>query len=91
MRLFAVSRDSPYSHAAWARRLRLNFPLLSDWEGEVVRGFGVAMECEGLSDIARRSAFLIDGSGVVVEAWSYGDDDLPDADELVSAAAALGV
>ena len=41
MRVAAVSRDSPYSHIEWAKRLGLNFPLLSDWNGEAVHGFGV--------------------------------------------------
>ena len=31
MRVFGVSRDSPWTHIAWAQALDLNFPLLSDW------------------------------------------------------------
>src|SRR3712207_7624329 len=33
VRVFGISRDSPYTHVAWAQVLDLNFPLLSDWNG----------------------------------------------------------
>jgi hypothetical protein len=39
--------------------------------------------------VSRRSAFLLDGDGVVRGAWEYANDELPDFDELVSAAGAL--
>jgi peroxiredoxin len=84
-----VSRDSPYSHIEWAKRLGLNFPLLSDWNGEAVRGFGVAQEMDGLLDTPVRSCFVIGGDGVVRFAKSYKDSEVPDADELLAAASAL--
>jgi peroxiredoxin len=84
-----VSRDSPYSHIEWAKRLGLNFPLLSDWNGEAVRGFGVAQEMDGLLDTPVRSCFVIDADGVVQFAKSYKDSEVPDADELLAAAGAL--
>ena len=48
MRAVGISRDSPWSHVAWMQALDLNFPLLSDWNAEAVRGFGVAHEFRGL-------------------------------------------
>ena len=42
VRVFGVSRDSPYSHRAYAQQQWLNFPLLTDWSGDAVRGFGVS-------------------------------------------------
>ena len=86
VRAMAASRDSPYSHIAWTQALDLNFPLLSDWNGEAIRAFGIAREFRGMADVARRSAFLIDGGGTVRGAWAYDDGDVPDFDELVSAA-----
>jgi peroxiredoxin (alkyl hydroperoxide reductase subunit C) len=86
VRAMAASRDSPYSHIAWTQALDLNFPLLSDWNGEAIRGFGIAREFRGMSDVAQRSAFLIDGGGTVRGAWAYDDGELPDFDELLSAA-----
>jgi glutaredoxin-dependent peroxiredoxin len=86
VRAMAASRDSPWSHVAWTQALDLNFPLLSDWNGEVIRGFGIAREWRGMSDVAMRSAFLVDGGGTVRGAWAYDDGEVPDFDELISAA-----
>jgi glutaredoxin-dependent peroxiredoxin len=89
VRVAGVSRDSPYSHIEWAKRLGLNFPLLSDWNGEAVRGFGVAQEMDGLLDTPVRSCFLIDRDGVVRFSRTYASSEVPDADELLAAAVAL--
>jgi glutaredoxin-dependent peroxiredoxin len=86
---YAVSRDSPYTHVAWMQALDLDFPLLSDWNAEATRGFGVAFEHNGMRDVSRRSAFLLDGDGVVRAAWQYANDELPDVDELLTAARTL--
>jgi glutaredoxin-dependent peroxiredoxin len=83
---FAISRDSPYTHVAWMQALDLDFPLLSDWNAEATRGFGVAFEHNGMRDVSRRSAFLLDGAGVVRGAWAYANDELPDLDVLIAAA-----
>ena len=89
VRVVAASRDSAWSHVAWTQVLDLDFPLLSDWNGEAVRGFGIARDYRGMHDVARRSAFLIDGGGTVRAAWAYEDGEVPDLDELLSAARAL--
>ena len=54
-----VSRDSPWTHISWMQALDLNFGLLSDWNAEAVRGFGVSQDFRGLKDVAARSAFLV--------------------------------
>jgi peroxiredoxin len=69
--------------------LDLDFPLLSDWNAEATHGFGVAIEHNGMKDVSRRSAFLLDGEGVVRGAWAYANDELPDLDVLLAAARAL--
>jgi peroxiredoxin len=84
-----ISRDSPWTHIAWTQALDLNFGLLSDWNGEAVFAFGIAHEFRGLKDVAERSAFLIDGAGVIRGAWHYGTSELPDMDELLEACRAL--
>jgi len=89
VRAMAASRDSPWSHVAWTQALDLNFPLLSDWNGEAIRGFGIAREWRGMTDVAERAAFLVDGDGTVRGAWAYDDAEVPDFDELISAARAL--
>ncbi len=89
VRVVAVSRDSAWSHVAWMQALDLEFPLLSDWNGDAVRGFGIARDYRGMKDVASRSAFLVDRHGTVRGAWPYEDGEVPDFDELVAAARAL--
>ena len=89
VRALGISRDSPWSHVAWMQALDLNFPLLSDWNAEAVRGFGIAHEHRGFRDVAERTAFLVDRSGTVRGAWRYETAEVPDFDELLSAARAL--
>jgi peroxiredoxin len=86
VRLFGVSRDSPWTHIAWSQVLDLTFPLLSDWNGEAVRALGIGIEFRGLRDVAGRSAFLVDEDGTVRGAWRYGPAEIPDVDELLVAA-----
>ena len=89
VRTLGISRDSPWSHVAWMQALDLNFALLSDWNSEAVHGFGIAHEHQGLKDVAERTAFLVDRSGTVRGAWRYETAEVPDFDELLSAARAL--
>jgi peroxiredoxin len=86
---YAISRDSPWTHVAWMQALDLDFPLLSDWNAEATHGFGVAFDFRGMRDVSARSAFLVDGDGVVRGAWQYGTADLPDFDVLLEVARAL--
>jgi peroxiredoxin len=84
-----ISRDSPWTHIAWTQVLDLNFGLLSDFNGDVIRAFGVAMEHRGFHDVARRCAFLIDEDGVIRETWDYMTEDVPDPQAWVEASRAL--
>lgn len=89
VRVFGISRDSPWSHAAWTQVLDLTFPLLSDWNGDAVRGFGVGHEYRGMREIPTRSAFLVAGDGIIREAWTYEPSEVPDFDVLLAAARSL--
>jgi len=89
VRAVGISRDSPWSHVAWMQALDLTFPLLSDWNAEAVYGFGIAHEHRGFRDVAERTAFLVERSGTVRGAWRYETAEVPDFDELLSAARAL--
>jgi peroxiredoxin len=86
---YASSRDSPYTHVAWTQALDLDFPLLSDWNGDATRGFDVAIDHRGFRDVSARSAFLIGRDGIVRRVWRYETSELPDFDELLAAARAL--
>jgi peroxiredoxin len=89
VRVFGISRDSPWTHIAWRQTLDLDFPLLSDWNAEAVHAFGITQEFRGLKDVAERTAFLVDAGGTVRGAWRYGTSEVPDFDELLGAAQAL--
>ena len=89
MRLFGVSRDSPWTHIAWSQVLDVNFPLLSDWNAEAVRALGIGFEHRGLKDVSARSAFLVDEGGTVRGAWRYEIGEVPDFHVPLAAARAL--
>jgi peroxiredoxin len=86
---YAASRDSPWTHVAWMQALDLDVPLLSDWNADATKGFGVAFDYRGMKDVSERSAFLIDREGTVRGAWRYATSELPDFDVLLEAARAL--
>jgi peroxiredoxin len=69
--------------------LELNFPLISDWNGEATRAFGVAEEYRGMRDVSGRRAFLVGEDGIIRGAWRYEASAVPDFDELLTAARSL--
>jgi peroxiredoxin len=89
VRVYGISRDSPWSHVAWRQVLDLNFPLISDWNGEATRAFGVAEEYRGMREVSGRTAFLVGGDGIIRGAWRYEASAVPDFDELLRAARSL--
>jgi peroxiredoxin len=66
--LLAISVDSTYCHAAFARDRRYRFALLADFEpkGQVARAYGAYEAHEGC---AERALFVVDAAGVI--RWSY--------------------
>ena len=87
--VYGISRDSPWSHAAWGEVLGLDFSLLSDWNGDAVRAFDIAFENDGLRDTAERSAFLVDRDGIIRRTWRYEVFEVPNVGELLEAARSL--
>ena len=62
----------------------MDIPLITDWEGEAIRGFGVEREVSGMTGIPTRSAFLIEDGETIREAWMLGRE-LPDIDAVIAA------
>ena len=60
--LLAISADSPFSHAAFAKARGFAFPLLSDIHRSVIRAYDVLDEER---NVAYRSTFVIDRDGVI--------------------------
>ncbi|MFI9326520.1 peroxiredoxin [Kitasatospora sp. NPDC052868] len=59
--VWGISPQGLDSHEQFARKHRLNFPLLADPTRTVVRSYGIAVPGLGL----RRSVFVLDGDGTV--------------------------
>jgi peroxiredoxin len=78
--VLGISVDSPFSLQAWAAKERISLTLLSDFNKEVSAAYGAQYEdLLGFKGVAKRSAFVVDGDGVVRYA-SISDDPkvLPD-------------
>ena len=61
-----VSTDTFFALKAWADQQTFTFPLLSDYNREVLPKYGVVNpDMIGLKNIARRAVFVIDRNGVV--------------------------
>jgi peroxiredoxin len=64
--VLGVSTDTFFALKAWADQNKLTFPLLSDYNKEVIRQYGVVNpDMIGLKNIAKRAVFVIDRDGVV--------------------------
>jgi len=77
--VLGVSMDSPFSNAAWAEKIAVTFPLLSDWGGDVTKQYGLY---NPKYKAARRVNYLIDKSGKVVEMQI--DSDAVDPTKIVN-------
>jgi peroxiredoxin len=65
-RVYGISVDTFFTLKAFQGDQKLNFPLLSDFNKEVIRAYGAFNEdMIGLKGIAKRSTFVIDKDGVV--------------------------
>ena len=64
--VLGISVDTFFALKAFQDEQKLNFPLLSDFNKEVIREYGVFNEdMIGLKGIAKRSVFVLDKDGVV--------------------------
>ena len=87
-RVFGVSVDGTWCHAAFSDARKLSTPLLSDFEpkGAVSRAYGVYRAEDGTSE---RALFLIDADGMI--RWSYlsAIGENPGADGILEALEAI--
>lgn len=85
--VYGISTDMPYALGAFVEANDLGFPLLSDYNQEVIRDYDVRMdELGGMQGVAERSVFVIDDDGEVAYRWVSDDPaDLPDVEAVVEA------
>jgi glutaredoxin-dependent peroxiredoxin len=83
----AIAVTPTFAQMAFADRLAIDFPLLSDWGGAVSEAYGVRYDVwKGHAGLAKRSVFVVGRDGVISYRW-YTDDahDIPDVEEVVTA------
>lgn len=91
--VLGISVDPPFAQKAWADANNLNFPVLSDFNRQVVDQYDVALpNLAGLQGYtaADRAVFVVDKEGVVRYKWlAPSPVNEPDYEELRKALASL--
>ena len=89
--VIGISVDTPFAQEAWAQKEKIQIPLASDLNKEVIKKYEVVFPMlAGVGDTAARAAFVIDKNGVV----QYSEQtptpkDLPHFDKVKEALAKL--
>jgi glutaredoxin-dependent peroxiredoxin len=91
-KVYGISVDTFFTLKAFQTDQKLNFPLLSDFNKEVIRAYGAFNEdMIGLKGIAKRSTFVIDKDGVVRHSEVLDDArNEPDYQKVYDTLATLG-
>jgi peroxiredoxin len=74
--VIGISVNDPFSNKAFAEKNHLPFPVLSDYNREAIKAYGLEMpNFAGLTGytVAKRSIFIVDGEGIVRYAWVSDD------------------
>jgi peroxiredoxin len=90
--VYGISVDTFFALKAFADQQRLPFPLLSDFNKQVIREYGVFNDdMIGLKGIAKRAVFVLDKEGIVRhrEVLEDGRHE-PEYQKVYTAVTALG-
>mgnify|MGYP006305221559 CR=1 FL=1 len=86
--VFGVSIDSPFVLERFRDDEGLSYPLVSDFNREVVEAFEVATDSLGYEDVAKRAVFVVDTDRRVAYADVLEDgSQVPDMDPVEDALA----
>lgn len=85
--LIGISVDGPFANKIFSENRHLNFPVLSDYNREVIKKYGIVMKDLGnLKDYnaAKRSIFILNENKELVYKW-VSDNPLiePNYDEII--------
>jgi peroxiredoxin len=87
--VIGISVNDPFANKAFAEKNRLPFPILSDYNREIIRTYGVETpDFAGLKGytVAKRSIFIVDKNGLVRYVWTTEDPAIePDYAEIEQA------
>ena len=94
--VYGISGDNPFAQEAWAQKEKITVPLLSDYEHQVAKAYGVMYDSFlpqmnlGMRGVPKRSVFIIDKNGVIQYAESNDDArQLPNFDKIKAKLAEL--
>lgn len=82
--VYGISVDSHHANAAFARSLKLSFPLLSDWKRETSAAYGMLLPEAGYSG---RALFVIGRDGKLL--WREISEDMDAMEQIPSPERAL--
>ena len=60
--VIGISMDSFASNKAFAEKIGVTFPLLSDWKRDITKAYGLYNEQSGYG---RRGSFVVDKEGII--------------------------
>ena len=87
--IVGVSVNDPFSNKAFAEKNRFTFPILSDYNRQVVKMYGLELaNFAGLAGYtaAKRSIFVLDREGIVRYKWVSDDPSVePDYGQVEQA------
>lgn len=67
VQVYGISVDTFFALKAFQEHEKLTFPLLSDFNKDVIEAYGVVNpDMIGLHGVAKRAVFVVDGQGTVV-------------------------
>jgi glutaredoxin-dependent peroxiredoxin len=91
--VLGISVDSVFTLTRFKEEQKLNFPLLSDFNKEAITAYGCSYDSftdMGMKGVAKRSAFVIDGEGMIRYAEVLESaGDLPNFEAINASLAAL--
>lgn len=94
--VYGISGDNPFAQEAWAKKENIQVTLLSDYEHNVAKQYGVVYDSFlpqlnlGMAGVPKRSAFIIDKNGMIQYAESLDDaKQLPNFDKIKTKLAEL--
>lgn len=72
--VLGISVDSPFVNQKFKEETGVPFPLLSDFNKEAARAYGVLEEdFHGMKGVSKRAAFVVDREGAVAYRWVSDD------------------
>jgi len=86
--VIGISADSPFSLGAFREEHGIEFDLISDTAGDVIRAYDLEMDIPdlGLFGIANRAVFVLDEDGTVRYRWVADDPTTePDYEAVLEA------